>query len=57
MNTKDDNGGSQIGAGFSIENGTKLAEAYEALCNENNNVLIIGDDEDHLDNFFIEFYK
>lgn len=57
MNTKDDNGGSQIGAGFSIEDGTKLAEAYEALCNENNNVLIIGDDEDHLDNLFIEFYN
>ncbi len=57
MNTKDDNGGSQIGAGFSIENGTKLTEAYEALCNENNNVLIIGDDEDHLDNLFIEFYN
>ena len=57
MNTKDDNGGSQIGAGFSIENGTKLTEAYEALRNENNNVLIIGDDEDHLDNLFIEFYN
>ena len=57
MNTKDDNGGSQIGAGFSIEDRTKLTEAYEALCNENNNVLIIGDDEDHLDNLFIEFYN
>ncbi len=57
MNTKDDNGGSQIGAGSSIEDGTKLTEAYEALCNENNNVLIIGDDEDHLDNLFIEFYN
>ena len=57
MNTKDDNGGSQIGAGFSIEDRTKLTEAYEALYNENNNVLIIGDDEDHLDNLFIEFYN
>ena len=57
MNTKDDNGGSQIGTGSSIEDGTKLTEAYEALCNENNNVLIIGDDEDHLDNLFIEFYN
>lgn len=57
MNTKDDNGGSQIGAGSSIVDGTKLTEAYEALCIENNNVLIIGDDEDHLDNLFIEFYN
>lgn len=57
MNTKDDNGGSQIGAGFSIEDGLKLTEAYETLCTENNNVLIICDDEDHLDNLFMEFYN
>ena len=57
MNIKDENGGSQMGAGFSIEDGKKLTEAYETLCNENNNVLIIGDDEGHLDDLFMEFYN
>ena len=57
MNIKDENGGSQMGAGLSIEDRKKLIEAYEALCKENNNVLIIGDDEGHLDDLFMEFYN
>lgn len=57
MKITKENGGSRIGAGISIDDGTKLTKAYETLCNGNNNILIIGDDEDHLDNLFMEFYN
>ena len=57
MNIKDENGGSGMGRGLSVKDRSKLTHAYEVLCNENKNILFIGDDEDHLDNLFMEFYN
>lgn len=57
LNKKDENGGSQIGRGFPVEDQSKLTHAYTALCTENHNILFIGDDEDHLDHVFVEFYN
>jgi hypothetical protein len=57
LNTKDENSGSQVGRGLSVKDRSQLTHAYETLCKENNNILFIGDDEDHLDNLFMEFYS